>query len=68
MWSGGVGITIPGTPHTLSLQVSDVQESRNMENVGTILPHPEFLTALRSLTAAVNFSGTLPSSAFRAAS
>jgi hypothetical protein len=30
--------------HTLRLQVSDYQESRNMENVGPILPNTRVLT------------------------
>ena len=30
--------------HTLRLQVSDYQETRNMENVGSILPNTRILT------------------------
>ena len=30
--------------HSLRLQVSDFQESRNMENVGVILPNTRILT------------------------
>jgi hypothetical protein len=44
--AGAVRISVAGVgkgPHTLRLQISDYQESRNMENVGRILPNTRIL-------------------------